>query len=156
MYDKSRAQRAWKLWETRKGDGCIEPRCRLEIFLTLFRYAWLRRRSSKCLSRFSLRFSIGDHLALHTIIVYIYTREDQLDVEKGLNLFVPCIVCFLDKMIMNIVWKKKRYSFDCYKKKCNSETRWNFGRVKFNFETWLVGETKERWRRVKVVEKDRA
>lgn len=52
--------------------------------------------------------------------------------------------------------KKKRYSFDCYKKKCNSETRWNFGRVKFNFETWLVGETKERWRRVKVVEKDRA
>lgn len=148
MYDKSRAQRAWKLWETRRGDGCIEPRCRLEIFLTLFRYAWLRRRSSKCLSRFSLRFSIGDHLALHTIIVYIYTRRSTR--RKS-------IVCFLDKMIMYIVWKKKIFCrFNCYKKKCNSETRWNFGRVKFNFETWLVGETKERWRRVKVVEKDRA
>lgn len=146
MYDKSRAQRAWKLWETRRGDGCIEPRCRLEIFLTLFRYAWLRRRSSKCLSRFSLRFSIGDHLALHTIIVYIHTKINSTKKHRLLS----------RQNDNEYRVKKKRYSFDCYKKKCNSETRWNFGRVKFNFETWLVGETKERWRRVKVVEKDRA
>lgn len=102
------AHKERKNCEKRRGDGY---RCRLEIFLTLFRYA-SKAKLKVPFPLFTAVFHRGSP-CLHTIIIYIRVYQLAHHVKKGRAWsLVACILCFLDKNNEEEYHlKKRRYSF---------------------------------------------